>query len=390
LAADNPQVQVVAAWDRRGQNNSAYYWIQPDDNLFRLADYVEGENYWPQIELNTGDPENLVQFVQWAQERFPAQHYALILSDHGSGLGGGMMDDTSGKDLLTLKDMDNALNQITANGAHKIDVLYLDTCLMAMLEDIYQFRNYARYYVGSENLQWSWADPYYHYVADVTADSTPADVATIMTNAYADAGIARSGSFTISAVDLSHLSDVITATNQLAGELDEHMVTISNTLITIHLIVQKFEMNGDDIIDETDEYIDLFDFAFLVKGLTFDNDVKTAAQDLMDALDPFVIAERHGSAGAWDLEHSHGVSIFWPDQSSSFYNPDNYDFAAGADWGQLLFKNAIHRPGATGWGNLLVNYIQAVYPGSHDLSTPPEVQPRLDDGYSIYLPLTQR
>jgi len=36
-------------------------------------------------EVNMGNPDKLIEFVEWAQATYPAQNYALILWNHGSG-----------------------------------------------------------------------------------------------------------------------------------------------------------------------------------------------------------------------------------------------------------------------------------------------------------------
>ncbi len=41
------------------------------------------------------DGKTLVDFVTWAMESYPADKYALILSDHGMGWPGGWSDPTS-------------------------------------------------------------------------------------------------------------------------------------------------------------------------------------------------------------------------------------------------------------------------------------------------------
>ncbi len=52
-------------------------------------DHVIGSTAIEDIgEINTGDPDELVEFVQWAQTNYPAEHYALNIWNHGSGATG--------------------------------------------------------------------------------------------------------------------------------------------------------------------------------------------------------------------------------------------------------------------------------------------------------------
>ena len=58
------------------------------------ANYEQGVDKWSQGETNMGDPANLTAFVQWAKTTYPAANYALVIRDHGDGLGGMQEDDS--------------------------------------------------------------------------------------------------------------------------------------------------------------------------------------------------------------------------------------------------------------------------------------------------------
>jgi len=50
-------------------------------------------------EVDMGDPQTLIDFVTWAVQKYPAQKYALILSDHGGGWTGGDPSQAGGNAL---------------------------------------------------------------------------------------------------------------------------------------------------------------------------------------------------------------------------------------------------------------------------------------------------
>ena len=62
------------------------------------------------------DPRTLVDFVTWAVKTFPADHYVLILSDHGMGWPGGWSDPTPASNAYASA----PLSQVVGNA------LYLD------------------------------------------------------------------------------------------------------------------------------------------------------------------------------------------------------------------------------------------------------------------------
>jgi probable HAF family extracellular repeat protein len=396
LAANNPNVNIVALWDPPGQNDSAYYAVQYDTNLNSLAHYTTNVDYFPQGELNMGDPNTLVNFVNWAKTKYPAEHYAIILDDHGSGLNGSMIDDQNQNDLLTVKEMGTALNTITGGGTNKIDVLEEYACLMGMVEDDYQIRNSVSYYVASENILWGDPKPFQTTISGIVSSTTPAQLAILAAKSYADFETARNNPYTFSAVDLSQVNVLTSTINSLAQVLNSRMVTVAITLTQIiSPLVQRFDQNGDGIINLQDSYIDLYDFAHLAGTNYSDPVIQAAAQGVMDALSSYVIYEQHGSgiglnSNTWILHYSHGVSIFFPGTKSSFYNGNNLDFAAGVSWLIPTQGSAANAAATADWGNMLANYMHTVNPSGADNPNPPPPIPSLIPPTELYLPMVER
>jgi hypothetical protein len=399
-AADNPNANVLAFYDTPIDDDSGYYEIQYDEDLENWTGYTEGENYWHQGELDAGFPTTLSDFVIWAMKNYPSEHYALILTDHGSGLSGGLVDKSSDS-IMNLHEMKLALGTIYEQTDNKIDVLFMSMCLMGMLEDAYQFRDYVDYYVASEDLLWTFKKPYSSYVSEISDDSTPREIAVQFADAYADSGDAENDHYTISVADMAQLGKLVFATNELAAVLFSEMLTISGTMPTVTDQVQRFNDEGDlaSGITITDTYVDLYHFADLasVEFLTNTEILTTSLQVMSVIENDYIIAERHRSKPGYDLDNSHGVSIFFPATASSFYDDNCCDFAEGTDWKYVL--NAQPIESGPIWGKLLVSYFQATQPNGPDDPTPPEPVPLLQPGVdesppetekSIFLPLLLR
>lgn len=399
-AAGNQNINLVALYDRLGSGDTWYYHIQPDDDLANLAAYQDGVNRWNWRssgvnEANMADPATLTQFVGWARSDYPAQHYALILDDHGSGLGGAMQDETSASDLLSVVEINQAIQN--ALGSSHLDVLVMNACLMGMLEDGFQFSNLAHYYVASEALQWSYQDGYFNTVSPIQASTTPEQLARLFADSYAAEQDASGSNYTMSVADMNNLDPLVAAVNALASQLNAdlsgHAPAIGQALTN----VLRFDMDGNDQVDQDDDYIDLWDFARLVAGASNDAAVDAAANQVMAAVGSYVIDNRQ-SPGA--MGQAHGVSIFFPDQSSSFYDPANYDFAVGALWGSSRPGAAPgggpQFPSAVQWGPLLVSYINLAYPYAPDNPTPPAAQPKPTSGGGpnssliLFLPISMK
>ncbi|MBF0412640.1 MAG: hypothetical protein HQK70_08010 [Desulfamplus sp.] len=84
------------------------------------------------------EPETLESFVLWSVKNFPAEHYALILWDHGGGAVGfganpeGKIE--SDKDTLGLDELQQVYQNIRNSMGRTLDIVVYDACLMASLE----------------------------------------------------------------------------------------------------------------------------------------------------------------------------------------------------------------------------------------------------------------
>lgn len=112
-----------------------------------------------------GSAEALADFIRWSAAKHPADHYMLILSDHGNGwnitidgsISAGetrkplkapqalLFDDNIGDMCMTIKDCTEGIKQ---SGMH-IESLYMDACLMSMAENIYPLIGVVDYFIGS-------------------------------------------------------------------------------------------------------------------------------------------------------------------------------------------------------------------------------------------------
>jgi hypothetical protein len=147
---------------------------------------------------NTGDPRLLKDFIRWGVQEYPAEHYMLVLWNHGSGfyvppemLVGegapsareittrafpklrrtmfrtsretilnlpprerGICYDDGSNDCLDNQELKNILEYASSllNG-RKIDIVGMDASLMTMIEVAYQIKDHVKYLVGSEEVE---------------------------------------------------------------------------------------------------------------------------------------------------------------------------------------------------------------------------------------------
>ncbi len=105
----------------------------------------------------------LTEFLDYGYEAYPAEHYSLVMWNHGGGavLGFGA-DEKHDYDSLSLAELDKAFrdSRFSAEGK-RFDWMGFDACLMSMLEVANIMAPYARYMVASEEMEagdgWNYA-----------------------------------------------------------------------------------------------------------------------------------------------------------------------------------------------------------------------------------------
>ncbi|MCH2131436.1 MAG: clostripain-related cysteine peptidase, partial [Pirellulaceae bacterium] len=132
-----------ASWGDAGRA-----FIVEDTNTNQVATTFERVG-----EKNTGDPTELVNFIQWATDERPAENYALIMWDHGSGLTGfnnDNTDDNQSSDTMFTSELVAALN----SDVPYMDLIAFDSCLMAVAEVGYSLRNHTDVFIGSQEVMY--------------------------------------------------------------------------------------------------------------------------------------------------------------------------------------------------------------------------------------------
>jgi hypothetical protein len=333
--APNENLDVVALLDGPSKSDTWRYHVQPG------GQYVDGATRWRMGELDMDDPQTLTDLILWAQDNYPARYTYLAVADHGRGTMGMAWDRTSGSSVyLDVTELGQALRQ--ASSGKRLDVVHYDACLMAMIENAYEIKDYARYWVASQNLSWGIFayDDYARYVDEMT---TPRQLAEAVVGEY-DAQLSRYP-HTIAAMDLSQAGEVQDAVSALAVALQASLTETSQDIDRARSSTQKFDSDDYYQLTEEDAYLDLYDLARMLQQNVQDVEVQRAAQSVMDAVETFVVAERSVSGvyrdyPRWDLESAHGVSIWFPQKPGDWdyagYMSHVYRFTVEGQWDEFL------------------------------------------------------
>ncbi len=355
-------------------------------------------------ELDLGKGETLQRFVQWALASYPASYSMLSIIDHGGGWapnisepisntlpmhirhfssgGSGLSWDFSDNyDYLTLPEVTQVFDQITSGGSQPLNVVFFDVCLMGMAEVAYQIRDYSQYFISSQNLGWAPVGPNGRYVRLLNgqrATTTPAEMASLMVQSYADSLPPNETPYTISAVELAKMDALAQTTRQL-GEVISATLNISGAARTLgqaYLAAQKIDYDSDFFIEPTaDGFVDLYDFAERVLQQYSSIDIQNAANALRASISQAVIAERHASGSpwkyperVWNLDNVHGLSIFLPLGEDLLLTEETTGTLHNRPAGEtvpihlrdLYTQSQLSFVGSTGWDQMIASYYRVV------------------------------
>jgi len=379
---DGAALRDIAEMARAGSTKDVNILVQLDrieDNLTRRFRITQGGGFKKDCiesfgDTNTGDPKILYDFVKWAADNYPADRYALILWNHGSGwwedakgraagpdhdsapsarLTGPAdpsaaqevrrkryrplfrhsppqehrsicYDDTSGGDALDNRELRVVLAGICALLGRKIDLLGMDACLMNMVEVAYQLRESVNVIVGSEIEEPFDGWPYAEILTRLTARprQDAAALARWIVKSYLLSYKGKDETVTQSALDVSRIGEMTAKVDALSASLLAALDTDSK-------LIEAAWRRSPRFYD--DNYIDLACFAKSLRKKA-DAELQAKVVDLIAALKPgkgrTILSQ--GKIGR-EVRGICGLSIYFPSDSiNTAYR--NLDFSGDCKW----------------------------------------------------------
>jgi len=379
-----PTLNLVVQLDRAKQNfNSDIRWETTRRYLIQKSDNPSSITS-PQIqdlgETNTGDPQYLKDFAQWAIQNYPARNYMLIISSHGTGwkdwpeyktaqsfnraifnhpsivrnrqdrgvllssqadLVKSIANDDNAKDFLDNQELANALDSIKSSIPQNttFSIVGFDACLMNTVEVLYQNRRSARFYIGSTETEPGEGWPYHIILKRFLTNTPPTDeqlargiIEDIIAHFKRKAAEGEEKPVAISVLDTEKVEPLAGAVDNLGALLAKNL----NDEIYIRLLlilkqdIQRFYEKS---------YIDLLHFALLVKDKIKVKGIAEACNDVIDGVKGVVYFEDHLSG---QLANAHGITIYFPFQGleDAFYTVyKKLEFSRDApNWAGFLEK----------------------------------------------------
>lgn len=342
-------VNIVVEVDR--QNMPARRYLVEQGSLLKIMDLGE---------VDMASVSTLESFEKWVSESFPADHYFIVIWDHGLGFERSLSNRAPSRDLLedddagvagqvdvmSIPDFAEALDYMSQKIGKKIDVVGLDACLMSMVEVAYQLRHSTNILVSSEDEILAGGFPYGTIVGDLedkvssnynVSPETIADMTVKDFMAYYQ----QITYATLSAVKLSAMDNLATSISGLAESILNNWdndTVVEDIKNNVFKNVERFLV---DYSNNDYSYADLGNIAnILYKDDNMTGDIKSSALSVLQNLKNAVIS--NGYYGyTYNSTTVTGLTIWFPDYNTFIQESQHYkelDFAKDTKWYDFLYQ----------------------------------------------------
>ena len=338
-SGSNDQVNLVVEWGSSSTTETKRLLVLKSTDPTKVTSpTVQGIQ-----NRDMGDYKNLVDFVKWGVDNYPAKHYFVAVWNHGAGwhfqdakIKSGELvvndisfDDNTGNHITT-EQLGIALGQIKQYIGRNVDIYGSDACLMQMLEVAGEFKNSVDYVVGSEETEPGEGWPYTTFTQKWTANprQTPAEVSVLLSKEYLSAyngGAYGTKAVTFSALDLSKYDAVVNSATQVAAHLKSLSAVDLKKIKAAVRSVQGYYYS---------DYKDYGHFLKVVDALPIAKDSALIAQAASDVKALVLSVDSSAS-----YAKSTGVSVWLPSSASSYMaRYKGLEFDKAARWSALIEK----------------------------------------------------
>lgn len=284
------------------ENENAIFEIE-DDKLKKVKSY----KLKPMNNKNT-----LTEFIDYTYENYDSKKYSLILWDHGGGpiWGYGKDENDKSGSLMSIKDIDEALNNSELIKNEKLEFLGFDACLMSSIEIANAYKEEAEYLIAAAEIEpgdgWD-----YHFLNEINKETTSAEMGIHIIDYYHNFYVENSSgiygyyytpSVTLSLIDLSKIDTLVASVNDLFGAIEPN-ISVS-TYNTIARSASRTKIYG------TEGY-DLLDLYSLVNGF---EGYQSTVGEVQNSIRSAVVYHKTNIGGCT------GLSIYFPVDTRTIYN----------------------------------------------------------------------
>jgi hypothetical protein len=330
-----PDLNIVVQYASKSRGTTQRFLIQKDNDPENITSPVVQDLGV----VDMGSVATLKDFIHWGVTHYPAEHYFIVVWDHGTGWHGRSLSshtfhpldisfDENTNHMISTVELGQAMADAAQLIGHKVDIYGSDACLMAMAEIAGEMTDSVGIFAGSEEVEPTAGWPYASFLSQWTADPSmdaPA-IAKLLTHEYVQSymgGSHGTDEVTFSAFDLSGMADFEQAFSNLSYELLALSGADLNKLLAAIGASSKF--------DEPD-YGDVSDFLnqLTTAGLTTRN-----TDSVKSALQRLVIANEAVEHYNWAT----GIAMWLPDVTDFKRFDSSYgalQFVKASHWDDVL------------------------------------------------------
>lgn len=360
VGSDN-NVNVVVLYDTFGGPACAYFIPQysgsgPMGGIPLDESTVGAARAYPMYgeEVNMGSAETLGDFLDYVYANFKSDYYLLDIWDHGDDFRGACKDYNTGVagevGFLYHRDA------VPVIGSHQVDILAFDACIEGMVEVAYDYKDVAKYLIGSEDYVPYHGFPYDALLSKLEAkpEQGPAEYSKAIVNEYMSEYLKPNGNGgggyveafpTISAIDLTQVNDFVEKLNDFTGLLSSDMKGYGGLIASSRA---KSILNMP--IYGWDADIDLYTFVSRV-GERAGGEVGLRAGEVLaywNVAQGFIYS---GRSHQYETKSAQGLGVFFPSSAGSvvhnsmtsadyyFSREEGGDYTvpfAGTGWGDMI------------------------------------------------------
>ena len=206
-AGDNKDNPASSLW---GNKETHIYELGPDPRtqtsaedltLLGLADttfdWTFSANWIENNEVDMSSKTTLQNYLNWVKTHFSGTKTILQFSNHGAGPRSILPNDdrygrramcwdegSGGTGFLKTKEVSDVLEAVGWKNDSKIDLIIEDVCLGSTIEEAYQYKDYAQYFIGSPNTVPGFGLDYDIFIPSMTSGASVTKISSDIVNAY--------------------------------------------------------------------------------------------------------------------------------------------------------------------------------------------------------------
>ncbi len=338
------KVNVVVQWASLSREETGRYYITKDNDDLKVTS--------PRLQnlgkTDMGDYRELIEFVRWGAQNFPAKKYFINVWDHGSGWHfirtaptRDISHDFNTGNQITTEQLALAMNESAKIIGHKIDLYGSDACLMGMVEVANELKDAVSVFLGSEDNEPGEGWPYDTFLEgwnQLSQDAGPREVSEVLIREYQKYYQLKNRRVTLSAFDMNFLEP-----------LKQSLLQFSNNVLLLDSegamklkIAALLSTNFGHF-----EYVDLGDFMRLVQEKNISPMMNKVAQEVETQNRKFVFV--NGTVGYPEVQ---GSTIWIPKLLSTYQSYDirysRLNFDQETHWGEVVKAIVNAKINATG------------------------------------------